>query len=79
MNTDAAERMLEEMQQRFPGLTLELATQTLLAESLKTCQTIMDLTKLPVNPKVLDQLLQSGLIDRKEWERLMTMLDPKPI
>ena len=79
MNTDAAARMLEEMQKRFPGLTPELATQTLLAESLKTCQTIMDLTKLPVNPKVLDQLLQSDLIDRKEWERLMTMLDPKPI
>lgn len=79
MNTDAAARMLEEMQKRFPGLTPELATQTLLAESLKTCQTIMDLTKLPVNPKVLDQLLQLDLIDRKEWERLMTMLDPKPI
>ena len=79
MNTDAAARMLEEMQKRFPGLTPELATQTLLAESLKTCQTIMDLTKLPVNPKVLDQLLQSALIERKEWERLMTMLDPKPI
>ena len=79
MNTDAAARMLEEMQKRFPGLTPELATQTLLAESLKTCQTIMDLTKLPVNPKVLDQLLQSDLIDRKEWERLMTMLDQKPI
>ena len=66
MNTDAAARMLEEMQKRFLGLTPELATQTLLAESLKTCQTIMDLTKLPVNPKVLDQLLQSDLIDRKE-------------
>ena len=78
MNTDAAARMLEEMQKRFPGLTPELATQTLLAESLKTCQTIMDLTKLPVNPKVLDQLLHSDLIDRKEWERLMAMLDPKP-
>ena len=76
MNKDFAAQMLENIEKQFPGLTPERASQHLLAESLKTCSTIMDMTHLPVNPKVLDQLLNLGLLDQKEWSRLMNILDP---
>ncbi|MAV11442.1 MAG: hypothetical protein CMN96_08400 [Synechococcus sp. MED850] len=76
MEKDAAAQMLEDLQKRFPGLTPELAAQTLLAESLKACRSIADMTKLPVDPKVLDQLRSLKLLDQQEWERLIQMLDP---
>ena len=40
------------------------------------CKTVLDLTKLPVDPSVLDQLLNDGLIDQSEYTRIMNMLDP---
>lgn len=69
--------MIEDMQERFPGLTPEVAAQTILVESLKACQSIMDLTRLPVDPRVLSQLRDGGLIDQAECERIMAMLDPQ--
>jgi len=77
MENNAAAKMIEEMQERFPGLTPEVAAQTILVESLKACQSIMDLTRLPVDPRVLSQLRDGGLIDQAEWERIMAMLDPQ--
>ena len=44
MDNEAATRMIDDMQERFPGLTPELAVQTILVESLKACQSVMDLT-----------------------------------
>ena len=76
MDKDVASKMINDMQERFPGLTPELAAQTILVESLKACQSLMDLTRLPVDPRVLNQLLEAGLIDKAEWERVMAMLDP---
>ena len=77
MENNAAAKMIEDMQERFPGLTPEVAAQTILVESLKACQSIMDLTHLPVDPRVLSQLRDGGLIDQAEWERIMAMLDPQ--
>jgi len=77
MENNAVAKMIEEMQERFPGLTPEVAAQTILVESLKACQSIMDLTRLPVDPRVLSQLRDGGLIDQAEWERIMAMLDPQ--
>jgi hypothetical protein len=77
MENNAAAKMIEDMQERFPGLTPEVAAQTILVESLKACQSIMDLTRLPVDPRVLSQLRDAGLIDQAEWERIMAMLDPQ--
>jgi|TARA_X000000950_G_scaffold164049_1_gene200523 hypothetical protein len=77
MENNAAAKMIEDMQERFPGLTPEVAAQTILVESLKACQSIMDLTRLPVDPRVLSQLRDGGLIDQAEWERIMAMLDPQ--
>jgi hypothetical protein len=34
MDKDAAAKMINDMQERFPGLTPELAAQTILVESL---------------------------------------------
>ena len=76
MDKDAAARMIEEMQSRFPGLTPELATQTILVESLRVCQSVMDLARLPVDPSVLNRLREQGLLEPEEWQRLMAMLDP---
>ena len=76
MDKDAAARMIEEMQSRFPGLTPELATQTILVESLRVCQSVMDLARLPVDPFVLNRLREQGLLEPEEWQRLMAMLDP---
>ena len=76
MDKDAAARMIEEMQSRFPGLTPELATQTILVESLRVCQSVMDLARLPVEPSVLNRLREQGLLEPEEWQRLMAMLDP---
>lgn len=76
MDKDAAARMIEEMQSRFPGLTPELATQTILVESLRVCQSVMDLARLPVDPSVLNRLREKGLLEPEEWQRLMAMLDP---
>ena len=64
------------MQERFPGLTPELAAQTILVESLKACQSVMDLTRLPIDPLMLNQLRDRGLLDQAEWVRLMAMLFP---
>ena len=77
MENNAAAKMIEDMQERFPGLTPEVAAQAILVESLKACQSIMDLTRLPVDPRVLSQLRDGGLIDQAEWERIMAMLDPQ--
>ena len=76
MDKNAAARMIEEMQNRFPGLTPELATQTILVESLRVCQSVMDLARLPVDPSVLNRLREQGLLEPEEWQRLMAMLDP---
>ena len=76
MDKDAAAKMIDEMQERFPGLTPELAAQTILVESLKACQSVMDLTRLPIDPLVLNQLRDRGLLDQAEWQRVMAMLDP---
>ena len=76
MDRDAAARMIEEMQSRYPGLTPELATQTILIESLRMCQSVMDLARLPVDPSVLNRLREQGLLEPEEWQRLMAMLDP---
>ena len=76
MDKDAAARMIDEMQNRFPGLTPELATQTILVESLRVCQSVMDLARLPVDPSVLNRLREQGLLEPEEWQRLMAMLDP---
>ena len=76
MDKEAASRMIEEMQSRFPGLTPELATQTILVESLRACRSVMDLTRLPVDPLVLNRLREQGLLESDEWLRLMGMLDP---
>ena len=76
MDKDAASRMIDEMQSRFPGLTPELATQTILVESLRACRSVMDLTRLPVDPLVLNRLREQGLLESEEWLRLMGMLDP---
>ena len=76
MDKDAAVRMIEEMQSRFPGLTPELATQTILVESLRVCQSVMDLARLPVDPSMLNRLREQGLLEPEEWKRLMAMLDP---
>ena len=76
MDKDAASRMIDDMQSRFPGLTPELATQTILVESLRACRSVMDLTRLPVDPLVLKRLREQGLLESDEWLRLMRMLDP---
>ena len=76
MDKDAVFRMIDEMQSRFPGLTPELATQTILVESLRACRSVMDLTRLPVDPQVLNRLREQGLLESEEWLRLMGMLDP---
>ena len=79
MDQNAAARMLDELQSRFPGLTPELATQTILVESLRACQSVFDLTRLPVDPSVLNRLRERGLLDGAEWQRLMLMLDPASV
>ena len=76
MDKDAASRMIDDMQSRFPGLTPELATQTILVESLRACRSVMDLTHLPVDPLVLNRLREQGLLESDEWLRLMRMLEP---
>ena len=76
MDKDAAAKMIDDMQERFPGLTPELAAQTILVESLKACQSVMDLTRLPIDPLMLNQLRDRGLLDQAEWQRVMAMLDP---
>ena len=76
MDKDAAAKMIDDMQERFPGLTPELAAQTILVESLKACQSLMDLTRLPIDPLMLNQLRDRGLLDQAEWQRVMAMLDP---
>ena len=79
MENNAAAKMIEDMQERFPGLNSEVAAQTILVESLKACKSVMDLTKLPIDPRTLNRLLDRGLLDQGEWERLMAMLDPKSV
>ena len=76
MDKDAAAKMIDDMQERFPGLTPEFAAQTILVESLKACQSVMDLTRLPIDPLMLNQLRDRGLLDQAEWQRVMAMLDP---
>ena len=69
-------KMMEDLQKSFPGLTPELAIKTILAESLKSCKTVFDLTKLPIDPSILSELLNDGLIDKPEYFRIMQILDP---
>ena len=49
---------------------LRSAGQTVLAEALKTCTSIEQLTKLPVTPKTLDVLLEAGYLGTDDWEDL---------
>ena len=70
-------QLLEDIQSKFAEMKPEMASQIILAETLKLCRNIMDMTKLPVNPKVLDLLLNQKLIDQSEHQRLMDILDPK--
>tara|TARA_B100001173_G_scaffold289651_1_gene279686 strand:+ start:720 stop:965 length:246 start_codon:yes stop_codon:yes gene_type:complete len=69
-------KMMGDLQKKFPGLTPELAMKTILVESLKSCKTVLDLTKLPIDPSLLRELLNNGLIDQSEYSRIMKMLDP---
>ena len=69
-------KMMGDLQKKFPGLTPELAMKTILVESLKSCKTVLDLTKLPIDPSLLSELLNNGLIDQPEYSRIMQMLDP---
>ena len=73
---EVSAKMMEDLQKKFPGLTPELAMKTILAESLKSCNTVFDLTKLPIDPSLLSELLNNGLIDQPEYSRIMQMLDP---
>ena len=73
---EVSAKMMEDLQKRFPGLTPELAMKTILVESLKSCNTVFDLTKLPINPSLLSELHNNGLIDQPEYSRIMQMLDP---
>ncbi len=76
MDKASAAQMIEDMQKRFPGLTPEVAAQTFLCETLRACRSVMDLARLPIDPSVLNQLRDRGLLDQEEWQRLMLMLDP---
>ena len=73
---EVSAKMMEDLQKKFPGLTPELAMKTILVESLKSCKTVLDLTKLPIDPSLLSELLNNGLIDQPEYSRIMQMLDP---
>ena len=73
---EVSAKMMEDLQKKFPGLTPELAMKTILAESLRSCKTVFDLTKLPIDPSLLSELLNNGLIDQPEYSRIMQMLDP---
>ena len=73
---EASIKMMDELQKKFPGLTPELAMKTILVESLKSCNTVFDLTKLPIDPSLLRELLKNKLIDQPEYSRIMQMLDP---
>ena len=73
---EVSAKMMEDLQKRFPGLTPELAMKTILVESLKSCNTVFDLTKLPIDPSLLRELHNNGLIDQPEYSRIMQMLDP---
>ena len=73
---EVSAKMMEDLQKKFPGLTPELAMKTILVESLKSCNTVFDLTKLPIDPSLLSELLNNGLIDQPEYSRIVQMLDP---
>ena len=73
---EVSAKMMEDLQKRFPGLTPELAIKTILVESLKSCNTVLDLAKLPIDPSLLSELLNNKLIDQHEYSRIMQMLDP---
>ena len=73
---EASIKMMDDLQKKFPGLTPELAMKTILVESLKSCNTVFDLTKLPIDPSLLRELLKNKLIDQPEYSRIMQMLDP---
>ena len=73
---EASIKMMDELQKKFPGLTPELAMKTILVESLKSCNTVFDLTKLPIDPSLLRELLKNKLIDQPEYSRIMQILDP---
>ena len=72
-----AEQLLASIQSMAPDVSLESAGQAVLAEALKTCTSIEQLTKLPVTPKTLDVLLEGGYLGSDDWERLKNLLDPK--
>ena len=72
-----ADQLLASIQSMAPGVSLENAGQTVLAEALKTCTSIEQLTKLPVTPQPLDVLLDGGYLGTDDWERLKNLLDPK--
>ncbi|WP_392350607.1 hypothetical protein [Parasynechococcus sp.] len=77
MNEDTASQLLESIEQMAPGVTLESAAQTVMAEALKACSSLEQLTQLPVTPKTLDRLKDGGFLPDQEWTRLKDLLDPQ--
>lgn len=77
MNEDTASQLLESIEQMAPGVTLESAAQTVMAEALKACSSLEQLTQLPVTPKTLDRLKDAGFLPDQEWTRLKDLLDPQ--
>ena len=55
MNEDTASQLLESIEQMAPGVTLESAAQTVMAEALKACSSLEQLTQLPVTPTNVKQ------------------------
>ena len=76
MQEDTAAQLLDSIEQMAPGITLESAAQTVMAEALKACSNLEQMTKLPVTPKTLDRLLDGGFLEQDEWTRLKGLLDP---
>ena len=76
MKDDTAAQLLDSIQKMAPDITLESAAQTVMAEALKACNSLEQMTKLPVTPKILDRLKEGGFLDNDEWTRLKDLLDP---
>lgn len=77
MKDDTASQLLESIEQMAPGVTLEGAAQTVMAEALKACTSVEQMTQLPVTPKTLDRLRDRGFLADQDWTRLMNLLDPQ--
>lgn len=77
MSNDMASELLESIEQMAPGVTLENAAQTVMAEALKACTSVEQMAQLPITPKTLDRLRDSGFLPDQDWKRLMNLLDPQ--